>query len=503
MSHNITVEGGKTVRLPTAGKYCDRDIVVTAEGGAEDLDAVLTEQTGLIDELKSVLSGKAVGGGGTDNPNYKAALKYIESTGTQYIDTGITLTDKHSVEIDYQITEQMQYRAGIFGGLATGATARYGTILSPTNACLEYGYGAGNVYYQTGVPDTARHLVKQAQREVYVDNVLIYTFPAATFSVGKSAPLGSFDYTNYKPAKAKYFGSKWWDGDVLVRDFVPVLDWDDRPCMYDNVSGQFFYNKGTGEFQYENPVPEGYIKPSGELEITENGTHDVAEYASVNVNVPTGGGEDNFVNFLHRTATEFESEEITTVSQYICYNYTSLKSIDFPNLATIGGYAFYGCTGLTSISTQALKSIGTYAFYNCAAWVTADFPEVTTIGSYAFRQCRKLTEVRFPKLTSVATYALSRCSALTKADLGLAASVTANLFAEDSKLTALILRKSDDIATLAATSALSGTAIASGTGYIYVPTALLDSYKEATNWSTYAAQFRAIEDYPGICGVSA
>ena len=33
MSHNITVDGGTSVRLPTAGKYCDRDIVVTATGG--------------------------------------------------------------------------------------------------------------------------------------------------------------------------------------------------------------------------------------------------------------------------------------------------------------------------------------------------------------------------------------------------------------------------------------------------------------------------------------
>ena len=33
MTHNITVEGGTAVRLPTAGKYCDRDIVVTATGG--------------------------------------------------------------------------------------------------------------------------------------------------------------------------------------------------------------------------------------------------------------------------------------------------------------------------------------------------------------------------------------------------------------------------------------------------------------------------------------
>ena len=40
MSHNITVQGGATVRLPTAGKYCDQDIIVTAEGGSIDLDVV-------------------------------------------------------------------------------------------------------------------------------------------------------------------------------------------------------------------------------------------------------------------------------------------------------------------------------------------------------------------------------------------------------------------------------------------------------------------------------
>ena len=44
-------------------------------------------------------------------------------------------------------------------------------------------------------------------------------------------------------------------------------------------------------------------------------------------------------------------------------------------------------------------------------------------------------------------------------------------------------------------SALYATAIANKEGYIYVPRALVDTYKAATNWSAYAAQFRALEEY--------
>ena len=56
------------------------------------------------------------------------------------------------------------------------------------------------------------------------------------------------------------------------------------------------------------------------------------------------------------------------------------------------------------------------------------------------------------------------------------------------------------MATLGNTNAFSNTPIKSGNGYIYVPAALVDSYKADSKWSTYANQIRAIEEYPEICG---
>lgn len=190
-------------------------------------------------------------------------VEYIESTGTQFIDTGVVLTSNHSVEIDYQLTEATQNRKGLFGGLFDGSL-RYGMLLSPSNNYLEFGYGSGNTYWQFGLPDTNRHIMKQERNEVYFDGELLYTFKEGIFAVNKSAPLGNFAYTNYNPAKARYYSAKIWDGNKLIRDFIPALDSGGVACMYDKVSNNFFYNQGTGNFKVGHLYKElEYIESTG------------------------------------------------------------------------------------------------------------------------------------------------------------------------------------------------------------------------------------------------
>ena len=171
----------------------------------------------------------------------------------------------------------------------------------------------------------------------------------------------------------------------------------------------------------------------------------------------TGGGSDGDIDeLINRTITEVSSTS-----------------------AEIGAYVFYGCTRLKNIDLPVATSIGNDAFYNCANLVSVELPNVTSIGGSAFRLCANLPSIDLPSLTSIGG---------------------SHAFRDCKKLQSLILR-AETVCTLAG-SAFTSTPIASGTGYIYVPSALVEAYKYATNWSTYASQIRAIEDYPDICGAA-
>ena len=148
---------------------------------------------------------------------------------------------------------------------------------------------------------------------------------------------------------------------------------------------------------------------------------------------------------------------------------------------------------ITEISSSSATSIGNGAFYFCSSLTTVDFPVATSIGIAAFRNCSSLTTIDFPVATSIGGSAFYSCSKLTTADFPVATSIGSSAFRTCSKLKSLLLR-GNNVCTLNKNVFVS-TPISSGTGYIYVPSALIEKYKTATNWSTYAAQFRALEDY--------
>ena len=117
--------------------------------------------------------------------------------------------------------------------------------------------------------------------------------------------------------------------------------------------------------------------------------------------------------------------------------------------------------------------------------------------------CLRLTSVNFPVCSYIGNNAFRSCSSLTSADFGNNLSISEcsiypSAFTACSTLTNLTLRYSF-VATLSNINAFNSTPMSLSTltgsfGSIYVPASLVDSYKAATNWATYADRITAIVD---------
>lgn len=233
-------------------------------------------------------------------------------------------------------------------------------------------------------------------------------------------------------------------------------------------------------------------------------------------------------SLIGRTVTSLSSNTLTRIGAYGFCGCSSLASVSLPNLTEIAGtHAFYGCSSLTSIDfpNVDLASGSNRAFYGCTSLVSANLPNVSTFelrsatffgcsalktvnldscksfGTQCFTGCSSLETINVPSFNgTVYTQEFKDCTSLKKIDFGGNVKFTkTQAFMNCTALEAIIMR-GDTAGTLANTNNFEGSSIESGTGYIYVPSVLLEEYKAATNWSTFASQFRAIEDYPDICG---
>ena len=126
---------------------------------------------------------------------------------------------------------------------------------------------------------------------------------------------------------------------------------------------------------------------------------------------------------------------------------------------------------VTEYVNNTIKVPGLYAFAYCRSLTKIRCDAVTRLGNYSLRDCTALTEARFDSMTTISTQVFLNCSALGKLILG-----------------------SSTLCELTNANAFQSSAIANGTGYVYVPDDLVDSYKTATNWVNYADQIKPISE---------
>lgn len=199
---------------------------------------------------------------------------YLQSNGTQWIDTGVIPNADTGVYIK---TQQLGYNFHIPIGSEQSAIMYYPPCFNTSNKACYYAYGSINpqlIYYY----DKGDDLIYTSSMNLYNDktiNVLsedtewrgILSNTASNinhalwlFSWNRNT--GIIDET-YGKFVGRIFRAKITQEDTLIHDFVPCLDTDNRPCMYDLITQEPYYNQSVGtEFVYcvEHQLPSDFIK---------------------------------------------------------------------------------------------------------------------------------------------------------------------------------------------------------------------------------------------------
>ena len=237
----------------------------------------------------------------------------------------------------------------------------------------------------------------------------------------------------------------------------------------------------------------GGVKPSGVLDISNNGVFDVYSYASANVNVPTTG-------FDEREVTEGVYDIVNLnnsasfVKNNVFDNNSYIQTVDLPDCTVVNESAFYHCSNLTTVNLPVCSSIGSAAFMNCSNLTTVNLPMCNRIGSSAFMNCSNLTTVNLPMCISTGGAAFRSCYSLSQVNLPMVKTIGLSTFNACSALSSLTLCTDVYWTIPFGTRTYGGTPIVneSSSASIYVRSDTYSLWISSNLWSSISSKFVSV-----------
>lgn len=178
-------------------------------------------------------------------------IEYIEATGSQIINTGIpgNTADLYT-RLVYLPTAGHVSETAVFGA----SWAETGYFLMVYNGAWRF-HSRGAVA-NAGTADLVNPTVLETSRSLFVVNDVEYPLSGAGTDSSNNIQLLVVPNHSGGGGWGRIYEMQMYSGTTLLRDFIPVLDENNRPALYDSVSDAYFYNTGTGEFTPGDPLRE-------------------------------------------------------------------------------------------------------------------------------------------------------------------------------------------------------------------------------------------------------
>ena len=180
-------------------------------------------------------------------PEGYTELEYIQSSGTQYIDTGFKPNQDTRVVINVTDVSASSGTASLFGGRTTNGVSSFSMWAFSSVVRTDYG---ANVLQTTQPYATVQSIDKN--KNITILNGTEYTQTYSTFQAGVSLTLfavndGKIGVDNRMVSMCLY-SCQIYDNGTLIRDYVPASSSSGTVGLYDTVNGVFYQNAGSGAF---------------------------------------------------------------------------------------------------------------------------------------------------------------------------------------------------------------------------------------------------------------
>ena len=181
-------------------------------------------------------------------PDDFTPVSFLQSSGSQYIDTGRKLTQDSDITIDFSIVGEINRSAGIFGSRQSASKNNLTLFQNADVKVLSGDFSEYQKHRFTAASSLERTKIRMNKAGVWVNDILKKSWSdVADFETPTNGLI--FDVgNNWSGNKAVMRLYSYTDGDA--QRLVPCFDANGVPCLYDLIGKTALYNQGAGSFTW-------------------------------------------------------------------------------------------------------------------------------------------------------------------------------------------------------------------------------------------------------------